>query len=65
LGKFVKTHDEGNISSFSIKGNKMILMVNWINHTPKMYEETDLFRIEIEGNQIYWENMPSLVNPFW
>jgi hypothetical protein len=65
LEKFVKTYDEGNISSFTIKGNKMILIISWINHAPKIHEETDLFRIEIEGEKIYWENIPSLVNPFW
>lgn len=65
LKNFVKTYDEGNVSAFIIKENQMILIVSWINHAPKTYEETDLFRIEIEAEKIYWENIPILVNPFW
>jgi hypothetical protein len=63
--KIVKTYDEGNIYSFDIQQNTLILIVSWINHAPKIYEETDFFRIEIEAEKIYWENIPDLANPFW
>jgi hypothetical protein len=60
----VQTYDEGNIYSFDIKENKLQLVISWINHSPKIYEETDFFRIEIEADRIYWENILDLVNPF-
>ena len=64
-GKFVKTYEEGNIYSFSIKENTVILVVSWINHPPKMQEELDFFRIEVKSDKIFWENIPDLINPFW
>jgi hypothetical protein len=64
-GAFVKEYDRGYIFSFEIQDSKMILIVGWINCPPKIYEETDFFRIEIEAERIYWETIPDLANPFW
>lgn len=58
-------HDCGDIFDFKIKENIVFLVVRWINYHPKQYLETDFFKIEIQANNIYWENIPDLANPFW
>ena len=50
-----------HLSTFEITNNAVLLKVMWI----KPYERTDLDIIKIEAGEIYWENMPDLVNSQW
>jgi hypothetical protein len=63
IGKLNQTeiYESGDISSFEITNNTVLLKVMWT----KPYERTDLDILKIEANEIYWENMPDLVNPQW
>lgn len=63
-GVLKQEYDVGKIFSFQIEDNIVILMVGWENHPPKIFRQTDFYKIEIEANKIYWENTPDLVNPF-
>ncbi|MCH9609380.1 MAG: hypothetical protein S4CHLAM45_05210 [Chlamydiales bacterium] len=58
-------YDEGNISHFEIAKGKMVLQASWENYFPKFPEETDVFKIEIEAEKIYWENIPTLFDESW
>ena len=64
-GKLVKKHDEGNIYSLEVHKQKVVLEVSWMNHPPKPYEETPMQKITIEGENIFWENLPDLRNPWY
>ena len=59
-----KTYDEAGIYAFDIKNNVVKFGISWINHLPKRYENTDYITIEIEAENIYWENIPALHNPY-
>lgn len=59
-GELRKTYDSSDINHFEILSNKAILLIRWINYPPNPYEETDIFTIEIEADEIYWENVPNL-----
>ncbi len=59
-----KEYDYGEIVNFNITGNLVLFVVIWINKNPKQHFESDLFKIEVKAKKIYWENIPSLINPF-
>ena len=64
LGKLVKKYDEGDVFSLEVQRQKVVLEVTWLNHPPKPYEETPIHKIVIEGDSIFWENLPDLNNPW-
>lgn len=46
-------YDDGDILDLEIKGNKIFLLVEWINFPPKN-RTTDVSKIEIEAEKIQW-----------
>ncbi len=56
-GILSKTYDDGEILDLEIYPNEIFLLVEWMNFPPKP-EATDVTRIEIEAEEVYWENMP-------
>jgi len=54
-----KEYDDGQIFHFEIVNNKVNLEIIWGNYPPN--PEVDVFsEIAIEGEKIYWENIPDL-----
>ncbi|MBM3191652.1 MAG: hypothetical protein FJZ63_03215 [Chlamydiae bacterium] len=54
-----KEYDGGQIFDFEIKNLTVTLAIQWVNYPLK--PETNFFSvITIEGEKIYWENIPSL-----
>lgn len=55
-------YDDGEILRFSVNDNKVKLLINWINYPPKQrMHQSEL--IEIEAEEVYWENIPNLLDP--
>lgn len=54
------TYDSGEILDFDIyEDKKVILLIIWTNYPPK--ERIDVSQlIEIEAEEMYWENIPNL-----
>jgi len=58
-GFLKKEYDDGQIFDFEIIGNTVSLAIQWVNYPRK--PEVDFFSvITIEGQKIYWENIPDL-----
>ena len=56
-------YDDGGIVNFKIIGNTVRLAIQWDNYPPK--PAIDEFSvITIEGQKIYWENIPNLESGF-
>lgn len=53
-----KTHDSGEILDLEVYPGKIFLLIAWADYPPKP-ETNDVSSIEIEAEDIYWENMPS------
>ena len=63
-GKLRKKYEEGDIYRFKVIENKLVkITVIWINHSTNPYENTDHIQIEIEAENVYWENIPDLYHP--
>lgn len=60
-----KTYDSSDIYDLSIQKNKVRILVSWIDYPPKPPVETDVFTIEIEADNIFWENVPHLFESSW
>ncbi len=54
-----KEYDDGEILDLEIDNNKVFLLIEWTNFPPKP-RTNDIGTIEIEAEQIYWENIPNL-----
>ncbi len=52
-----KEYDDGEILHLKIHNNTMLLLLEWTNFPPKT-RMTDVSKIEIEAEKIYWENIP-------
>ncbi|MCH9621642.1 MAG: hypothetical protein S4CHLAM20_10670 [Chlamydiia bacterium] len=57
-------HDCGGIIDFEIKKNKVILKGEWIDFPPKKQLPSNYFSYEIYAENVSWENMPDLFDPF-
>ncbi len=57
-----KQYDDGEILELWIHNNRMMMLVEWTNFPPKD-RITNVSKIEIEAESIYWENIPSLAYP--
>ena len=58
-GSLKREYDDGEIIDFKIIGNAARLAIQWVNYPPKL--DVDVFSvITIEGQKIYWENIPDL-----
>ena len=55
-GVFHKFYDDGEILDFEVYPNEIFLLIEWSNFPPKP-KTNDVSRIEIETDEIYWENM--------
>jgi hypothetical protein len=53
-----KSHDDGEILDLEIYPGKILLLIQWTNFPPKP-KTNDVSRIEIEAEEIHWENIPS------
>lgn len=58
-GILTKIYDDGEILDLEIQGNKILLLVEWKNFPPKV-RTSDVSKIEIEADEIYWKNIPTL-----
>jgi hypothetical protein len=63
-GTLTKFYDSGNIYDLSIKDHIITLIASWTNYPPKKREQTDLFTYKITANQIYWEPVENLTDPY-
>ena len=59
LGILQKIYDDGEILDLEIYKNKVLLLIEWNNFPPKP-RESDVSKIEIEAEKIWWENIPTL-----
>jgi hypothetical protein len=57
--KVKESYKRATILDFEIKHNLILLVVFWAKHLPK-YEESQIYKYEIEAEKIYWENIPTL-----
>ena len=58
-----KEYDDGQIFDFEIDNNTVTLAIQWVNYPRK--PETDAFSvITIEGEKVYWENIPNLEDSY-
>lgn len=53
-----KNYDDGEILDLEIYPGEIFLLIQWTNFPPKP-KTNDVSRIEIEAEEIYWENIPS------
>ena len=65
LTGILKMHfDKGNIFDFIWHDKFVELQIAWTNFSPK--KSTNEFSvIRIEADDIWWENIPDLLDPFW
>lgn len=61
FGVLKKTHDSGGIFRFELRRGVVELMISWENFRPKPKEE-DFTVTKIEAENIWWENIPDLVD---
>src|ERR1700722_5970924 len=54
-----REYDDGEILDLEIDNNKVFLLIEWMNFPPKA-RVTDVGKIEIEAEKIWWENIPDL-----
>lgn len=57
-------YDYGSIFDFLIQGNMVEIQVSWRNLPPKSYVN-DFSTIVIEAQDIWWENIPDLLDLSW
>ncbi len=62
LNVLQKEYDNGRIFDFEIAENSIELSIDWVNFPPHS-EVNDFSVIRIEASNIYWENIPNLVDP--
>lgn len=51
-----KTYDDGEILDLEVHPSEIFLLIQWTNFPPKP-KTTDVSRIEIQAEEIYWENI--------
>ncbi len=54
-----KSYDDGEILDLEIHPKKVSLLIEWVNFPPNP-RTTDVSQIEVEAEEIYWENIPTL-----
>ncbi len=59
-----KEYDDGEILDLEIDNNKVFLLLEWTNFPPKPRTD-DVGTIEIEAEEIYWENIPDLSDDYF
>jgi len=57
-------YDAGDIFYFKIEKNEVTLQIAWENFPPKP-ETNDFSEFKIEYEDLYWENIPDLYDPFF
>ena len=57
-------YDYGSIFDFDIQKNVVQLQISWRNAPQKPYVN-DFSTIVMQAKNIWWENIPDLVDPFW
>lgn len=50
-----KTYDDGEILDLEVHPGEIFLLIQWTNFPPKP-KTTDVSRIEVQAEEIYWEN---------
>jgi hypothetical protein len=65
FGEFKKPRNDGEIFEFGIKNNRVKLTINWLDHPPQSFDTNMWCTYEILAEEIYWENIPNLHNPYW
>jgi len=63
--KLRKQEDEGDLFSIDFFDNKVSFVINWLPYSSKPDRQNSWISYEIEAEQIYWENIPNLPNPYW
>jgi hypothetical protein len=61
---FIMNYDTGGVFDFIIEDKKVVLHIIWTNYPPKERLE-DFSVIQIEMENVYWENIPDLKAPFF
>jgi hypothetical protein len=59
-----ESYERAEVFRLRIKSNSVLLLLLWIKYFPE-YEESALFKYEIEAEKIYWENIPTLFDDYW
>lgn len=59
LGILKQEYDHGSIFELSIKKKAVEISVEWIDFPPKP-KRSDFSVIEIQAEDVYWENVPNL-----
>lgn len=58
------SYDRGEVFRLRVQPNKICLFIIWIKYFPD-YEESSVFKYEIEAEKIYWENIPTMFDAYW
>ena len=64
LGKLKMLHDKGSIFDFELNENEIELQIAWVDFPPKP-DVNEFSVIKIFARNIWWENIPDLLDPFW
>lgn len=56
-------YDSSDLLDFNIKGTKVSLGIQWVNFRPKP-DVNEFSFVEVEVDDLYWENIPDLHDPF-
>lgn len=59
VGTLKKTYDHGSIFELAIKKKSIEICIEWVDFPPKPRQE-DFSVIQIQAEDIYWENIPNL-----
>lgn len=57
-------YDYGSVFDFNIHGDIVELQISWRN-APQKPSVNDFSTIVINAKNIWWENIPDLIDPFW
>lgn len=58
-------HDAGQIVNLEIDRDTVTLEIIWVDFPPKKKLNPNCSIYKIRGGDIYWENIPDLVDPYW
>ena len=63
--KMKMEHDSAQILSLEIDEHSVVLEIVWEDYPPKKSLDSNCSIYCISGKKIYWESIPSLIDPFW
>lgn len=63
-GQLNMLYDYGSVFDLNIQGDVVEVQVSWRNSPQKPYVN-DFSTIVVKAKNIWWENIPDLLDPFW